>query len=197
MKWNASLVRITFTQSHSMTLSFLHSKSHWQWGQIFVIVTALHRTILLQDLAAGDAVGESMKWDMTKTFSPKAAKSVSHRQVFWLIPAPETFPSSPVWTGSRDSGVIFRSHMAEMMAGTYSSGNCCRFSRHSLLILPGMTGDMKPMNGVNVMNLCWKPGKKVLTKSCWYPDHIFFSPVNLCCRETNFVGLQTSQRINH
>ncbi len=57
----------------------------------------------------------------------------------------------PGFRGSRDSGVIFRSHMAEMMAGTYSSGNCCRLSRHSLLILPGMTGDMKPMNGVNVM----------------------------------------------
>ena len=25
---------------------------------------------------------------------------------------------------------------AEMMAGTYSSGNCCRLARHSLLILP-------------------------------------------------------------
>ena len=48
-----------------MTLSFLHSKSHWQWGQIFIIVTALHRTILLQYFAAGDAVGESMKWEMT------------------------------------------------------------------------------------------------------------------------------------
>jgi hypothetical protein len=48
-----------------MIWSFLHSKLDWQWGQIFVIVTALHRTILLQDFAAGDTVGEPMKWDMT------------------------------------------------------------------------------------------------------------------------------------
>jgi len=56
---------MTWMQSHSMMLSFLHSNSQWQWGQIFVIVTALHRTILLQDFAAWDADGEPMKRDMT------------------------------------------------------------------------------------------------------------------------------------
>jgi hypothetical protein len=29
------------------------------------MVTALHRTILLQNFAAGDAEGEPVKWDMT------------------------------------------------------------------------------------------------------------------------------------
>jgi hypothetical protein len=58
---------MTWAQSHSRILSFLHSNSHWQWGQVFVIVTALHRTILIQDLAAtaGGVESGPKKQDMT------------------------------------------------------------------------------------------------------------------------------------
>jgi len=165
MKLMASLLRMTWTQSHSRTLSFLHSNSHWQWGQIFVIVTALHRTILLQYFAAR-AVGEPMKWDIWQTtFSPKAAKSVSQWQVFWLIPAPETFPSFPdLAIGFAGQWCNIQKPQAELMAGTYSSGNCCRLSRHSLLILPGVTGINETNERCKCKEILLKTGEKSLNK---------------------------------
>lgn len=49
-------------------------------------------------------------------------------QVFWLIPAAK--PSRILNPVARDIAAS---------RGTYSSGNCCRFSRHSHLITPGAT----------------------------------------------------------
>ena len=87
--------------------------------------------------------------------SPQAAKPICHaRQVFWLI---------PVTTPSRFSPVaeIVDPSCARFWAGTYSSGNCCRLSRHSLLIGRRLYGLLsEPLRG--------KDTKFTSNKKCFY-----------------------------
>lgn len=68
------------------------------------------------------------------------------RQVFWLVPA--ATPSRP----SRTSG--FQRVAATI--GTYSSGNCCRFSRHSHLITRGLARPFVNHCGANLQNIAGK-----------------------------------------
>ena len=81
------------------------------------------------------------------------------RQVFWLVPA--ATPSRP----SRTSG--FQRVAATI--GTYSSGNCCRFSRHSLLIGQGVAEPLcEPLRNKSIKNsgsqgLITKKGRRMAT----------------------------------
>ena len=135
---------MTCTQSHSRTLSFLHSNSHWQRGQIFVIVTALLRTLLPDDLAADDAVSGPMKRDGTglpfhRRLQNLCCTGRSSDLSRFLKPSHPT----PLGRGRRTVVSMFRSHLPKGWRGTHSSGNCCRLSRHSLLILPRIAGSIE------------------------------------------------------
>jgi hypothetical protein len=135
---------MTWIQSHSRTLSFLHSNSHWQWGQIFVIVTALHRTLLPDDLAADDAIGGPTKCDGTglpfhRRLQNLCCTGRSSDLSRLLKPSHPT----PLGRGRRTVVSMFRSHVPKGWRGTHSSGNCCRLSRHSLLILPRIAGSIE------------------------------------------------------
>ena len=75
-------------------------------------------------------------------------------QVFWLIPVTTPSRFSPVAEIVDPSCVRFRT-------GTYSSGNCCRLSRHSLLI------DRRPY-GLLSEPLRGKDTKFTSNKKCFY-----------------------------
>ena len=65
------------------------------------------------------------------------------RQVFWLVPAATPSQSKKNQWLQRVAAVC----------GTYSSGNCCRFSRHSLFITAGRANRSNDTRGPFV-NLC-------------------------------------------